>query len=257
MPRRRSSSSRSVSMPGQRADERRLAVVDVPAVPSVGASCARGRARPRTTTATSSSVSVRAVEQQAPSSMRPITGGSPARSAPRAVAHRSGSEAALDGERGAGSEPPPTRATRVDDLAADGRGQPLGARADVVGGLVRHAQHRDRGAAPAPGRDAAGASPPARRGQLADAHGARQRVAAARGRPPPRVPAMMPLCGPPSSLSPEKQTSVAPAASASCGRRLAGEHRRRRAGPEPRSSSTGTPCSAPSARQRRRGRRLR
>ena len=68
-----------------------------------------------------------------------------------------------------------------------------------------------------------------------------------------RVPAMMPLCGPPSSLSPEKQTSVAPAAIAAAGVGLAGEHRvGLRAGP-----SRGRPAPAAPWRRADRGERRR
>ena len=97
--------------------------------------------------------------------------------------------------------------------AASARRERVGARADLVG------RHRAASAAPAPSsrrgrRRAARASPRAPRrsscprAARASADGVRIRSSSA------ARPTMMPACGPPSSLSPLKQTTSTPAASA-------------------------------------------
>ena len=58
------------------------------------------------------------------------------------------------------------------------------------------------------------------------------------------VPTMTPACGPPSSLSPEKQTTVAPASMLERAVGSSARSGRSMSWPEPRSSITGTPCSA-------------
>ena len=86
--------------------------------------------------------------------------------------------------------------------------------------------------------------------ELVDPHRARERMRRACARSPPPCPPTIPACGPPSSLSPEKQTTSAPAAMLS---RAAGSSREhvaqrvvaaRRARPEPRSSISGSPRRA-------------
>ena len=124
--------------------------------------------------------------------------------------------------------------------------------------LGDHPQHRHLRAAPPAGRDTARASPPARPATACRCAARGPADGGGRARPRRRVPTMMPACGPPSSLSPEKQTSVAPASTLRPGGRLVGQvgqvdqraraevvdHRRRRAR---------APMAASSASERRAG----
>ena len=97
---------------------------------------------------------------------------------------------------------------RLLDLAADEPREPLGARRTDVGGLAEHPQHRDldsarRGRAESVPSSAASVSLSARSARWS---GWRRRRSTRSARP-----TTIPACGPPSSLSPEKQTRSAPA----------------------------------------------
>ena len=216
-----------------------------PAVPSVCSVMRGRRSTAAATTATSSSVSVRASSSRRPSSSAADHGRRRrARSAACSAPRGSGSAAALEGQRQRRHRPAADARLGVDDLAADGRGQPLGARAHVA--ERARAPCAAPGCAPRPRRVAVQAQRRLQRGERRACRCARARASGWRRMrsTASRVPAMMPLCGPPSSLSPEKQTSVAPAAMRAAGVGLAGEHRvGRRAGP-----SRGRPAPARRAR---------
>ena len=207
---------------GERPHEPRLAVVDV-------AGGADRQRHARTAAATSSTLVVReraAVEQQAavaddPDHRRLVP-------AQRFRERLSSIAQANDGSSASGSAPPPTRAT-VSSTSPPTAAARRSARARTAARvLVQHPQHRDLA------QRAVGLEVEQQRSfergeaELVDAQRAVQRMAAQpldRGR---RGRRRSPACGPPSSLSPLKQTRSAPAASASARGRLVGEVERAR-----------------------------
>ena len=251
MPRARSSSSRSVLVPVSASTSAVLPWSMWPAVPSVSAISPRAApARPRRRRArgsTSSSRERARVEQQPPLDHAPDD-------RRRALAQRrlqlaarvgQGAGRALQAERGQGAAA--DAGLRLDDLAAERLRQPLGARAHGVERLVRHPQHGQRGSAPARGRGAGAASPPAPRARAGRCAAPGPAGGGGSARPPPRAPTMSPACGPPSSLSPLKQASVAPAAIDPRASGSPASTGSPTSTPEPRSSTTGTPCARPMA----------
>ena len=152
MPRCCSSGSRSVSLPVKRADEPRLAVVDV----TRRADGQRHAATAAATSSSSASASVRQSSRSCPS--RTIA--DHRRLALRSGAARSSSTAqAKLGSSASGSAPPPTRATVSSTVAAGELGEALRAGADRLGRLADHAEHAGRPAGRARDRGTARASP--------------------------------------------------------------------------------------------------
>ena len=171
MPRACSSGSRSVSLPVSARTSHVLPWSMWPAVPTVSGMRAR-RPRPRRPRA---SASVRQSSSRRPSRTIPTTGGSCRRSG---SASDSSTAHANDGSSASGSAPPPTRADRLLDLAADRRREPLGARPHDGGVLAQHPQHRHL-AQRARGLEVEEQRPLERReGELVDAQRALQRMAA-------------------------------------------------------------------------------
>ena len=228
-------------LPRQRADERRLAVVDVPG----GADRQRHRqvemrGPPRADDGAGDLVDLvrrqRArVEQQAAVADDPDD---------RRVAqpeHRR--ETLLDRARGARELGQRERAAAdpgdgLLDLAADEAREPLGPLADGVDGLVEHPEHRDL-----PPRElgvARSASVPSSAASVslsarsARCSGCRRSRSTRSARP-----TTMPAWGPPRSLSPEKQTRSAPAARLDA---AVGSSPTSKSEPEPRSSTSGSPA---------------
>ena len=193
---------------GQRLDERRLAVVDVPG----GADASAARAAAATAAATSStsaSASVRQSSSSWPSRTiaddRWLAGAE--RRGERLLDARTRSSAA----RRAAARRRRRGATVSSTVAADERGEPLGARA--------HASRRPRAACAAPGSRGARAGRGRARSVPSSAASVSLSARSARCSGWRRSrstrsarPTTMPACGPPSSLSPEKQTRSAPAA---------------------------------------------
>ena len=157
------------------------------------------------------SVSVRQSRSARPSRTTAITGGSPRRSG--SASSSSTAHAAL-GSSASGSAPPPTRAT-VSSTSPPTSSASRVARARTPRGA--------RAACAAPGprsasRARARAAGSLERGerQLVRAESALERVARSCATSSAR-PTTMPACGPPRSLSPEKQTRSAPARRLSAG----------------------------------------
>ena len=186
------------------------------------------------------------VEQHRSSSMRPMTGGSACRKRPpgdRAIGVSSAT--AQLGWVWPGSEPPPIGRARCHDARAlELCGQRSRARPRGLGRRRRSCARRAPRVRPRRARSA----PASRRAPPASACRVGSRAsadAAAACRSRSARPTMMPACGPPSSLSPEKPP-------ASCPRpRWPGPSARGPARsapypasePEPRSSTTGRPCA--------------
>ena len=193
--------------------------------------------------------------------MRPITGGRPARSARverrgrmrgacRARAPRSGARpAGARRRRPRTGRRPTARPSGRRAAARDPPEHAPGPAPDDGRRLAQHAEGRDLARPPSPDPRRRAAWPRARRASAcrcgargsAGSAGAARRARGARRR--------CPACGPPRSLSPEKVTTSAPAATVSgtvgsCG---SPQGRRSRKQPEPRSSITGTPRARPSS----------
>ena len=137
-------------------------------------------------------------------------------------------------------------ADRLLDLAADRSGQPLrrgrepprAARSASAAPAPRAARARARGRARASPRARASVSLSARSARWSGWRRSRSTSSAR--------PTTIPACGPPSSLSPEKQTRSEPAARLS---RAEGSPSRWTRTPEPRSSTSGSPCRRGDRRQ--------
>ena len=222
---------------GQRPDEPRLAVVDV----AGGADRQRHARTAAATSSISSSPSVRQSSSSLPSRTIPITGGSCSRS------------------RGRERSPRPRRrrtaARQRQRAAADPRDRLLDRRRRRGRRAARRARARPprpRAAcgAPAPraapvrGRGRGGASLRARRGRACRSAARGAADGAAGGSTRSARPTTIPACGPPSSLSPLKQTRSAPSASEP---RAVGSSPTSTKAPEPRSSSSGRPCARATA----------
>ncbi len=184
----------------ERLDERRLAVVDV----AGGADRQRHRCTAAATSSTSSSASVRQSSRSFPSRTMPTTGGSPARSGAASASSTRAGEARQLGERQRAAA---DAGDGLLDRAAGERREPLGPRADALASSPQHAQHRDplaarRGSSRSVPSSAASVSLSARSARWSGWRRSRSTSSAR--------PATMPACGPPSSLSPEKQTRSAP-----------------------------------------------
>ena len=191
-----------------------------------------------------------------PSWIRATTGGSPARRAAASAGADRGraqrDRRARRARSAAARRRRPGRRSRTTRAAGPiCRRQRLGRRFQLGLGPLEHRQRRDL--APGPRRVAVQAQRRLQRGQrqLVDPQRPGERMARGRRRSPSRVPSRSPACGPPSSLSPEQQTSAAPAATERAQRRLIGE-RGQPVGerPEPTSSITGTPESRTAPRSR-------
>ena len=213
MPRSRSSGSRSVSTPVSARTSAVLPWSMWPAVPSVSGIVTRARVR-RAGPRRRSACAGRAAGG------RPRSGRRPA--APRPAAARRGrrretpgteTATAGPGSSSSGSAPPPTRATAATiSVSAAIAAASRSARARIVtSSAASIASDRDLAAGKI-GIAVAGAGwPRARRApslssRSARASGCRRAASTASARP-----ARIPACGPPRSLSPEKQTSAAPA----------------------------------------------
>ena len=187
-----------------------------------------------TATATSSAsafVSVRQSSSVLPSRTTAITGGSPARNF---TASSSSTAQAKLGSSVNGSDPPPARAT-VSSTSPPTRLARCAARVRTASGDSRNMRRTGISS----GASIASVSVPSRAASVslsarnARCSGWRRSFSTRSARP-----TMMPACGPPSSLSPEKQTRSAPAARLA---RAVGSSPMSMSAPEPRSSTSGRP----------------
>ena len=262
IPRRRSSGSRSASIPVSARSRLVLPWSMWPAVPTttvIGRAVRRVRRRPRepadadATIARARSSSSRRVDrpqvEHHPAVLDPADDRRVARSgAPRAARPRPGQrERPTTASVSPGSEPPPTVAsratTRIPAAGSSSRAASASARARRSSG-----RRRDH----PPDGDLADRQPgpvqPERRGErgerhLVGPHRPGQRVSRSRATRSAR-PTMSPACGPPTSLSPLNVTRSAPAAEALAPASARGPARRRPcrgARPLPRSSTTIAP----------------
>ena len=222
-----------------------------PAVPSVSGTRRSRRAALTAAAATSRLLVGRACAGRAAAARRgcgATTGGSPARSARARVAPALPGRARPPGpvSSSSGSAPPPTFARRPRRprrrSPSRQRARPaLAAPRRRPSSIASTGISRARALGVAVERAASPPAPPARACRSA----ARGRAGGARAAPTASRACRRsaPACGPPSSLSPLKHTSAAPAAHRAAHRGLLGQQRRASSAstPEPTSSITGTP----------------
>ena len=229
MPRAFSSGSRSVSMPVSARTSAVLPWSMWPAVPSVSARAAVTQARDGRVRVAERA----AVEQERPSP-RARDGGIAL--AQGAAAVGAPSSRTPRGSSASGSAPPPTRASRLDDLAAERGRERLGAGAHVVERLERHAQHGQPARASAGSRCrrsvASSAASERRSRRSARASGWRRQAR------PRRRADDDPGLRAAEQLVAAEADEVAPR-DRPAGVGLAGQHGGREQPPEPRSSTTG------------------
>ncbi len=164
------------------------------------------------TSSTSASVSVRQSRSVRPSRTSAMTGGSPSRSG--SASYSSTAHAAL-GSSASGSAPPPTRAT-VSSTSPPTSSARRSARARTTS--IGSWSMRSTGTSSRVAGSSASASVPSSAASVslsarsARCSGCRRSRSTRSARP-----TTMPACGPPSSLSPEKQTRSAPARRLSAG----------------------------------------
>ena len=213
MPRRRSSAHRSGSIPVSARTS-----VDLPwsTWPAVATTCIERRLHATAVAEVAVGRQRAQVEQAAARSSRPSTGGT---AGAQRAGERLGQGDGGAGQRDAGRRRPPTVAVRgdrlgVDPAAAQPVGQPGRARACSAAGS---ASRRRRVGVPGPRRVASNAARVSLSTRIARASGCRR--SRANSSAAPGAPSSSPACGPPSSLSPDAVTSVAP-----------GPQRRRRVG---------------------------
>src|SRR6185503_12200609 len=211
----------------QRLDEPRLAVVDV----AGGADRQRHARTAAATSSASASVSVRQSRSVRPSRTIATTGGSPRRSG---SASASSTAHAQLGTSASGSAPPPARATVASTsppTAAASRS--ARARTAASGSRSMRTTGSSSGACSASNSVPSSAASVSLSARTARWSGWRRSFSTSSARP-----TTMPACGPPRSLSPEKHTRSAPAASTW---RTSGSSHRSVSAPEPRSSTSGSP----------------
>ncbi len=239
---------------GQRAHERRLAVVDVAGGPErQGRGCgAHGRdgahrARPPRAPRRRSACAGRAAagRRAMPADHRRIAGAQRGgergrrrpgrgRSRPPGPAARAAAARRRRRAPSTSTTPPPVASREL--VARAGAASPSSASSIASTGSARRA---------APGRGAARASPRARRARACRSAPRARADGGGTRRPPSRVPTSSPACGPPSSLSPENVVERGAGADRAAHRRLAGEQLEvvGRARRSRRRRSTGTPRS--------------
>ena len=238
---------------GERPDERRLAVVDVPGGTDDQWHATSSRARPaacraRTRRAGRAGSARLECARRRPGARRE----SGRRSPPRAVGMGDGERPTR--QRHGGSAPLPASASDSTSLTSwpgPSRSASAGATARPTASISATGRVSQRSMGSTAGEVGGSAIQPQRRtergdSELVGAHRAVQRVARQPIDRRPRRPTIRPACGPPSSLSPLNVTRSAPAATRSrtTGSRGRPNGERSISAPLPRSSSTGTPPRA-------------
>src|SRR5689334_5545722 len=199
---------------GQGMQQRRLAVIDVAgrADDDGHPSLARAARTAAMTVASSDGSTVRRSRTTWPRSIRPMSGGSPSRNAPRSAdAFDRRSSMPADGSVSPGSEPPPTVASRSTVVAPSPIASAIAvARCWTSATGIASIRHTgiSRTARPDRYNPSVRATPAIvdLSGRIARASGSRRMRAMRSARPTTR-----PACGPPTSLSPLKVTTSEPA----------------------------------------------